>query len=50
MIGKYFRLVLSLPKSVYINFKWLPFKKAIKLPILINFDASLSGGGQNPLT
>lgn len=46
MIGKYIRLVFSLPKSFYMNFRWLPFKKAIKFPILISFDASLRGGGK----
>lgn len=46
MIAKYLRLALSLPKSVYMNFRWLPLKKAIKMPILISFDASLSGGGK----
>ena len=50
MIGKYIRLVFSLPKSFYMNFRWLPFKKAIKFPIMISFDASLRGGGQNCFT
>ena len=40
MIYKKFLIVaeilVSIPKSIYMNFKYLPFKKAIRLPILVS--------------
>lgn len=39
-------LFLSLPKIIFMNFRWLPIKDALKLPILIRFDASLRGSGE----
>lgn len=35
--------ILSLPKTVYFNFKVLPFKYAIKLPILIGWHTKILG-------
>lgn len=34
-IFKYPSLIIGLPKSLYINLKYLPFKQAIKLPIIL---------------
>ena len=42
---KIIKLMLSLPKIFYVNFRWLPLKDAVKLPILIRYDASLLGSG-----
>lgn len=33
---KILHLIASLPKTIYFNFKYLPFKDAIKLPILVS--------------
>ena len=30
-------LILGIPKSIYINFRYLPFKQAIRLPILVSY-------------
>lgn len=41
---KYPLLLISLPKSLYINLKFLPFKQAIKLPIII-YKGTIKGKG-----
>lgn len=30
-------LILGLPKSIYFNFRQLPFKEAIKLPVMVSW-------------
>lgn len=35
-IDNLFSIILGLPKTIYVNFKYLKFKKAIKLPIFIS--------------
>lgn len=30
-------LILGIPKSIYINFRYLPFKQAIRFPILVSY-------------
>ncbi len=37
----FLRQVLSLPKSVWFNFRCLPFRTAVKLPFLISYDTKL---------
>lgn len=37
----FLELLLGLPKSIRINFKYLPFGEAIKLPILVSFYCTL---------
>ncbi|AQW22831.1 acyltransferase [Clostridium perfringens] len=36
-------LFLSIPKSVYFNFKVLPFKEAIKMPFVISYRCKIKG-------
>ena len=38
-----FECVFSIPKTIYFNFKVLPFKKAIKLPFFVSCYTKLSG-------
>ncbi|MGO4927781.1 acyltransferase [Fundicoccus sp. Sow4_F4] len=35
------KIILSLPKTIYFNFKVFPLKHAIKLPFLISYDVQL---------
>ncbi|MEE0040559.1 MAG: hypothetical protein U0J36_12105 [Blautia sp.] len=46
-IKKLVRCVISLPKSIYFCFRYLPFNQAIRIPILIAYDTSITqmGGG-----
>lgn len=30
-------LILGIPKSIYINFRYLPFKQAVRFPILVSY-------------
>lgn len=32
-----FEVIFGIPKTIFFNFKYLPFKKAIKLPIVLSF-------------
>lgn len=41
-MNRYLEYVLSLPKSIYLNFRVLPFKDAIKLPLLVRYNTVLS--------
>ena len=41
MINKTFEYLLSIPKSIYINFKLLSFKDAVKLPILVRWNCKI---------
>lgn len=45
-MNKIVKIILSIPKIIYVNLRWLPFKQAFLLPILISFDAQLKGGGK----
>lgn len=42
-VSKLFELIVSLPKTIIFNFKVLPFKQAIKLPILVRHNAKIKG-------
>lgn len=42
-ISKIFRVVCSLPLTVYVNMKVLPFKQAIKLPIFVDWNTNVKG-------
>ena len=49
-IKKLVRCVISLPKSIYFCFRYLPFNQAIRIPILIAYDTNITqmrGGGIN---
>lgn len=39
------QLVLSLPKTLYFNFRQLPLKQAVKLPILVSYRVRYKTGG-----
>lgn len=41
MIIKLLKLLISLPKILYVNFKFLPLNQAKKLPILISYNTTL---------
>lgn len=41
-IKKLVRCVISLPKSIYFCFRYLPFNQAIRIPILIAYDTSIT--------
>lgn len=36
-------MLLSFPKTIYFNLKYLSFKEAIKLPVLVSYNTLLSG-------
>lgn len=40
------KILFSLPKTTYVNFRLFPFKSAIKLPLWVTYDTKLwiSGG------
>lgn len=38
--------LLSMPKTIYANFKYLPAIQAIRLPLFVHWNSSLSGGGR----
>ena len=39
-MNKKLKFVLSIPKTLYVNFRYLPFKQAVKLPICISYDCT----------
>jgi len=40
-----FEIVYSIPKTIYFNFRHLPFRQAIKLPIWLIYNSSVKIGG-----
>lgn len=46
------KILLSIPKTIYFNFRFLPIKQAIKLPICVayNVNTKLRGGGEINIT
>lgn len=44
----YFKIFLTIPKTVWLNFKSFPLKQAIKLPVWVTYNTklSLSGGAR----
>lgn len=47
---KLVKCVISLPKSIYFCFRYLPVAQAIRIPILIAYDTRITqmrGGGIN---
>lgn len=40
-IHKLFEIILSIPKSLYVCFRLLPFSQAIRLPILVRYNCNL---------
>ena len=45
-MNKTIRILLSLPKTVILNFKVLPFSQAVKLPLFVSYDTDLSIKGR----
>lgn len=41
VIFKYIEIILSIPKSIYVNFRLLPFMQAVQLPILVRYNCNL---------
>lgn len=39
----FLKLIISFPKTIYFNFKVLPLKMAMKLPIIISFNVKIKG-------
>ena len=37
--------IISLPKSVYYSFKFLPFKQALKTPLAVRYDTTIKALG-----
>jgi len=35
-----FLYILSIPKTLWVNFKCLPFRKALRIPIVVSYDSS----------
>ena len=40
-----FSLALSIPKTIYFNFRYLPLSQAIKLPIWVRYNTKIRMGG-----
>lgn len=40
-----FACILSIPKTVYFNFRYLPFPQAIKLPVWVKYNTKIHIGG-----
>lgn len=41
IVNKYVKLLLSIPKTIYINIKIFPIKTALKFPVLVSFDTNI---------
>lgn len=41
-----FSLALSIPKTIYFNFRYLPLSQAIKLPIWVRYNTKIRMGGK----
>ena len=48
MLSKIFIYLLSLPKTLFYNFRYLPFRQAVHFPIVVRYDAVIRvlGGGK----
>lgn len=47
-IAKIIKCIVSLPKTIYFCFRYLPFNQAIRIPILVAYDTHITqmqGGG-----
>lgn len=45
-MNKILKLLFSIPKTIFFNFKHLPFNQAIKLPIFISYDSYIDIQGK----
>ncbi len=43
---KYLIFLLSIPKILWVNFRYLPFKQAIKLPLFVSYDTKVNISGK----
>lgn len=41
-MNKWFERLISIPKTVWVNFRYLPFCEAIKIPFFVSWDTSFS--------
>ena len=46
-IREIFSLIISLPITIYVNFRCLPFKTALKLPIFIGYKTHIDKLSRN---
>lgn len=46
MAMKFLKILFALPKTIYLNFRLLPFRDAFKLPIWVTYNTKVivSGG------
>ena len=42
-IRKLIRVCFSLPQTVYYNFRYIPFKSAVRIPLLVSYDTRVLG-------
>lgn len=40
--NKVFEYLLSVPKSIYVSFRLLPFRQAVHIPIFVRYNTKLS--------
>lgn len=38
---KVFEYLLSVPKSIYVSFRLLPFRQAVRIPIFVRYNTKL---------
>lgn len=48
-IKKILRLVVSIPKTIYVNFKGLPFNQAKRIPLVIDYNTKIIGIRKNSI-
>ena len=48
MAMKFLKILFALPKTIYLNFRLLPFRDAFKLPIWVTYNTKVvvSEGGE----
>lgn len=44
--AKLLSIVASVPKTLYANFKYLPFCQAVKFPLFVHWNSSCKGNGK----
>jgi acetyltransferase-like isoleucine patch superfamily enzyme len=49
-MNKYLKLLLSIPKIIYVNFKAFPVNIAFKFPMLVSFDVVVKGLHKNSIS
>lgn len=49
---KFLKILFAIPKTIYVNFRFLSVKEAFKLPIWVTWNTKIEGygGGDRPKT